>query len=144
MKTMGALSIVARRLSDGERIKMVIDSPAELAAFNRGKEIFYGRVGKFEQACAHCHIQKAAKVARTEELSPVIGQAAHFPVFRIDKKTDGVHVITLHKRYEGCQNSTAVDKKEQIKPGSDQSSDLEYFHTYISNGMPLSAGVFRK
>jgi sulfur-oxidizing protein SoxA len=144
MKTMGALSIVARRLSDGERIKMVIDSPAELAAFNRGKEIFYGRVGKFEQACAHCHIQKAAKVARTEELSPVIGQAAHFPVFRIDKNTDGVHVITLHKRYEGCQNSTAVDKKEQIKPGSDQSNDLEYFHTYISNGLPLSAGVFRK
>jgi len=144
MKTMGALSIVARKLSDGERIKIVIDSAAETAAFNRGKEIFYGRVGKFEQACAHCHIQKAAKVARTEELSPIIGQAAHFPVFRIDKATDGVAVITLHKRYQGCQNSTAVDKKDQIKPGSDQSNDLEYFHTYISNGMPLSTGVFRK
>ncbi|HQS57655.1 MAG: sulfur oxidation c-type cytochrome SoxA [Gallionellales bacterium 35-53-114] len=144
MKTMGALSIVARRLSDGERIKIEVKTDAEKAAFNRGKEIFYGRVGKFEQACAHCHIQKAGKIARTEDLSPIIGQAAHFPVFRIHKATDGVHVITLHKRYQGCQNSTAVDKKLQIKPGSDQSSDLEYFHTYISNGLPLSAGVFRK
>ena len=144
MKTMGTLSIVARKLSDGERINMVVKTDAELAAFNRGKEIFYGRVGELENACAHCHIQKAGSTARTEELSPVIGQSAHWPVFRADKSTDGVMVITLHKRYEGCQNSTRVDKKEQIKPGSDASNDLEYFHTYLSNGLPLSSGVFRK
>lgn len=141
-KGVGPMSVIARSLSNGMRINMKIDTPAEIAAFNRGKSIFYGRVGKFEQACASCHIQHAGQVARSEELSPIIGQAAHFPVFRQDKKTDGLHLVTLHNRYKGCQKSTQV--KDQIKEGSDDSNDLEYFHTYISQGMPLSTGVFRK
>lgn len=142
MNTMGALSIVARRLSNGMRINMQIKTDAEKAAFNRGKEIFYGRFGKAEQACASCHIQHAGDTARTEELSPVIGHAAHFPVFRPNKVTGDLGVITLQNRYKGCQKNTLVDKP--IKEGSADSNDLEYFHTYISNGMPLSSGVFRK
>lgn len=142
MHTMGALSIVARKLSDGARIKIEVKTDAEKAAFARGKALFYGRFGKAEQACANCHIQHAGQVARTEELSPVIGQAAHFPVFRPNKATGDLAVITLQERYKGCQKNTLV--ADPIKPGSADSNDLEYFHTYISNGMPLSTGVFRK
>lgn len=142
MKTMGALSVVGRQLSDGARIKMEVKTDADKAAFARGKAIFYGRFGKAEQACAHCHIQQAGKVARTEELSPSIGQAAHFPVFRLDKATDGLSLITLHQRYFGCQKNTLV--ADPIKQGSAESNDLEYFHTYLSNGLPLKTGVFRK
>ena len=142
MKTMGALSIVARKLSNGDRIKMEVKTAAEKAAFARGKAIFYGRFGKADQACANCHIQHAGDTARTEELSPVIGQAAHFPVFRPNKVTGDLGIVTLQERYKGCQKNTLVEKP--IKPGSDESNDLEYFHTYISNGMPLSTGVFRK
>jgi L-cysteine S-thiosulfotransferase len=142
MKTMGALSIIARKLSDGSRIKMEVKTDAEKAAFARGKAIFYGRFGKAEQACAHCHIQQAGKIARTEELSPAIGQAAHFPVFRPNKATGDLGIVSLQVRYEGCQKNTLV--ADPIKPGSDASNDLEYFHTYISNGLPLSTGVFRK
>lgn len=142
MKTMGALSIIARKLSDGYRIKMEVKTDAEKAAFKRGKDLFYGRFGKAEQACAHCHVQQAGKVARTEELSPAIGHAAHFPVFRPNKATGDLAVISLQVRYEGCQKNTLV--ADPIKPGSDASNDLEYFHTYLSNGLPLSTGVFRK
>jgi len=142
MKTMGALSVVARKLSDGARIKMEVKTDAEKAAFARGKALFYGRFGKAEQACASCHIQHAGQVARTEELSPAIGQAAHFPVFRLDKATDGLSLVTLQQRYFGCQKNTLV--AEPIKQGSADSNDLEYFHTYISNGLPLQSGVFRK
>jgi len=142
MKKMGPLSIVARKLSDGSRIRMVVKTDAEKAAFNRGKKIFYTRYGKSEQACANCHIQHAGRVARTEELSPVIGHAAHFPVFRPNKVTGDLAVVSLQVRYEGCQKNTLV--ADPIKPGSAESNDLEYFHTYISNGMPLSSGVFRK
>lgn len=142
MKTMGALSIVARKLSDGARIKMAVKTDAEKAAFARGKALFYGRFGKAEQACANCHVQHAGKVARTEELSPVIGHAAHFPVFRPNKATGDLAVVSLQVRYQGCQKNTLVE--HPIKPGSADSNDLEYFHTYISNGMPLSSGVFRK
>jgi sulfur-oxidizing protein SoxA len=142
MKTMGALSIVARKLSDGYRIKMDVKTDAEKAAFARGKAIFYGRFGKADQACANCHIQHAGQIARTEDLSPVIGQAAHFPVFRPNKVTGDLNIVTLQNRYKGCQKNTLVE--HPIKEGSEASNDLEYFHTYISNGMPLSTGVFRK
>lgn len=142
MKTMGALSVHARHLSDGMRINIQVKTDKELAAFNRGKEIFYGRTGTADQSCASCHIQHAGDTARTEELSPVIGQTAHFPVYRLDKKSDGLKLVSLHDRYQGCQKSTGVEKP--IKEGSDASNDMEYFHTYISNGMPLSTGVMRK
>lgn len=142
MNKMGALSIHARRLSNGSRIKIEVKTDAEKAAFARGKTIFYERNGKAEQACASCHIQHAGGVARTEDLSPVIGQAAHFPVFRPNPETGDLALITLQQRYFGCQKNTLV--ANPIKPGSDASNDLEYFHTYISNGMPLSSGIFRK
>jgi sulfur-oxidizing protein SoxA len=142
MHKMGALSIIARQLSNGARIKMEVKSDAEKAAFARGKALFYGRFGKAEQACASCHIQHAGELARTEDLSPVIGQPAHFPVFRPNKATGDLGLITLQKRYEGCQKNTLV--ADPIKPGSEASNDLEYFHTYLSNTMPLSTGVFRK
>jgi L-cysteine S-thiosulfotransferase len=142
MKTMGPLSIIARKLSDGSRINIEVRTDAEKAAFGRGKALFYGRFGKAEQACAHCHIQQAGKVARTEELSPVIGHAAHFPVFRPNKATGDLAIVSLQVRYEGCQRNTLV--ADPMKPGSADSNDLEYFHTYLSNGLPLSTGVFRK
>lgn len=141
MKTMGAFSIYARRLSNGMRINMHIKTDKELAAFNRGKEVFYGRTGSADQSCANCHIQHAGQVARTEDLSPIIGQAAHFPVLR-PKGLGDLNIVTLQNRYEGCQKSTGVAKP--MKEGSDEANDLEYFHTYISNGMPLSSGIFRK
>lgn len=142
MKTMGALSIHARKLSDGSRVNITVNTDAEKRAFARGKDIFYGRFGKAEQACAHCHIQQASKNVRSEQLSPVIGQAAHWPVFRPNRVSGDLGVITLQQRYFGCQRNTGV--ASPIKPGSVESNELEYFHTYLSNGMPLSSGIFRK
>ena len=142
MNTMGALSIHARRLSDGSRMNIVVNTGAEKRAFQRGKDVFYGRAGSSEQACAHCHIQQASKNVRSEQLSPVIGQAAHFPVFRPNRVSGDLGIITLQHRYFGCQRNTGVEKP--IKQGSTESNELEYFHSYISNGMPLSSGIFRK
>ena len=142
MKTMGALSIHARKLSDGSRVNITVNTDAEKRAFKSGKDIFYGRFGKAEQACAHCHIQQASKNVRSEQLSPVIGQAAHFPVFRPNRVSGDLDVVTLQQRYFGCQRNTLVENP--IKPGSVESNELEYFHTYLSNGMPLSTGIFRK
>jgi len=142
MKTMGALSLYARRLSDGARIHVEVSTPAEKAAFERGKTLFYTRHGQLGMACASCHVQQAGRTLRTEELSPVIGQAAHFPVFRPNKQTAQLSVTTLQKRYLGCQKNVKV--KNPYKPGSPELNDLEFFHTYMSNGLPLRSGAFRK
>jgi len=142
MKTMGALSLYARQLSDGARIAIEVKTAAEQAAFERGKMLYYTRRGQLGMACASCHTQQAGRTLRTEELSPVIGQAAHFPVFRPNKVTAQLKVVTLQKRYEGCQKNVKVAKP--YKAGSPQLNDLEFFHTYLSNGLPLHAGAFRK
>jgi sulfur-oxidizing protein SoxA len=142
MKTMGALSLYARQLSDGARVRIEVKTDAEKAAFERGKTIYYSRKGQLEMACASCHTQHAGKTSRTEELSPVIGQAAHFPVFRPNKATGQLGIVTLQNRYEGCQRNVLVDKP--YKPGSSELDDLEFFHTYMSNGLPLRSGAFRK
>lgn len=142
MKKMGALSLYARKLSDGSRIHVSVNTDAEKAAFERGKTLFYARHGKLDMACASCHVQQAGRTLRTEELSPVIGQASHFPVFRPNKATAHLDVVTLQKRYEGCQKNVKV--AHIYKAGSVELNDLEFFHTYLSNGLPLRSGAFRK
>lgn len=136
MKTMGLLESYARTLSDGMRVDVKVNGPGAQAAYERGKEFFYRRHGQLNFACASCHVDSAGKVLRTEILSPVVGQATHWPVFRA-----AVNVVTLQKRYAGClKNIRAVPPK----PGSVEFNDLEYFHTYLSNGLVMHSSVFRK
>ncbi len=136
MKTMGVLESYARTLSDGMRVDIKVSSPGARAAYERGKEFFYTRHGQLNFACASCHVDSAGKVLRTEILSPVIGQATHWPVFRA-----ATNLVTLQKRYAGClKNVRAVPPK----PGSVEFNDLEYFHTYLSNGLVMHSSVFRK
>lgn len=142
MKHMGVLSLYARKLSDGSRIHIEVKSDAEKAALERGKVLYYTRSGQLGMACASCHTQQAGKTLRSEELSPVIGQASHFPVFRPNKETAHLDVVSLQKRYEGCQKNVKVEKP--YLAGSPQLNDLEYFHTFMSNGLSLRSGAFRK
>ncbi|MEQ1668614.1 MAG: sulfur oxidation c-type cytochrome SoxA, partial [Sulfuriferula sp.] len=73
---------------------------------------------------------------RSEVLSPAVGQATHWPVFRA-----GENLTSLQTRYVGCNR---LVRAEPFKIGSDEYNNLEYFHSYISNGLPMQASVFRK
>jgi sulfur-oxidizing protein SoxA len=142
MKTMGVLSLYARQLSDGTRIHVKVSTKAEEAAFDRGKTLYYTRMGQLSMSCASCHTQQAGRTLRSEELSPVIGQVAHFPVFRPNRETATLSVVTLQVRYQGCQKNVKVAQPFALN--STELNDLEYFHTYLSNGLPLHSGAFRK
>jgi sulfur-oxidizing protein SoxA len=124
-KTMGLLTAYMRTLSDG--MKMNIKD---------GKKTFYSRAGQFNFSCANCHIDNAGNRLRSEILSPAVGQATHWPAFR-----GGDTLVTLQKRYEGCHRNV---RQVPDKAGSTRYNNLEYFHSYISNGLPLQASVFRK
>ena len=81
-------------------------------------------------------MQNAGNRLRSELLSPVVGQAVHWPVFR-----GGDNLVTLQNRYTGCfKMIRAVPSAED----STVMNDLEYFHSEMSNGMPMKASVFRK
>ena len=125
-----------RSLSDGMKMNIKVQSPGALAAYNDGKKTYYTRVGQFSFSCASCHIEGSGNRLRSELLSPGVGQAVHWPAFR-----GGDTAVSLQKRYEGCHNNV---RQVPDKPGSTRYNNLEYFHSYMSNGLEMKAAVFRK
>lgn len=136
MKTMGTLTAYARTLSDGMLMNIKVEGGGATAAYEAGKKHFYSRRGQLNFSCATCHVDNAGNRLRSELLSPVVGQATHWPVFR-----GGDNLVTLQKRYEGCNTQV---RAVAFPVGSEEYNNLEYFHSYISNGLPMKASVFRK
>ena len=135
-KTMGVLMAHIRSLSDGMKMNIRVDSPGALKAFEEGKRIYYARSGQLNFSCANCHIDNAGNKLRSELLSPVSGQATHWPVFRAGEK-----LTSLQERYTGCLKQV---RHVPPKQGSEIFNKLEYFHSYLSNGLEMKANVFRK
>jgi sulfur-oxidizing protein SoxA len=135
-KTMGLLTAYMRTLSDGMKMNVKVEGDAALKAYDDGKKTFYSRAGQLNFSCGSCHVDNAGNRLRSELLSPVIGQATHWPVFR-----GGENLTTLQKRYEGCHKSV---RHSPDKAGSTRYNNLEYFHSYMSNGLELRSAVFRK
>lgn len=136
MKTMGLLTAYARTLSDGMKMSIRVDSPGARKAFEDGKKTYYARAGQLNFSCANCHVDSSGNNLRSEILSPVLGQATHWPVFR-----GGERLVTLQERYKGCFSQV---RHAPDKPGSTRFNNLEYFHSYLSNGLELKASVYRK
>jgi sulfur-oxidizing protein SoxA len=119
--------------SRGQPINIEIPNDARaLAAYENGKQSYFTRRGPRDFACYHCHWQAAGLRIRGNELSPAIGQAANFPVYRSKWGEMG----SIQRRYIGCmRNIGAVPLKEH----SEAMNNLEYFHTFLSNGVPYNA-----
>jgi len=138
-KTMGTLTAYMRTLSDGMKMNIKVEGPGALEAFNDGKKTWYARAGQLNFACASCHTYQAGVRLRSEILSPILGQATHWPVFRL--KQGGDTPTTLQARFKGCFKTV---RHVPDKPGSTRFNNLEYFHSYISNGLVMKASVIRK
>ncbi len=124
--------------SRGNVFNIVIpDDPRALAAYERGKKHFYAKRGQLNMACADCHKFYSGNKVRADLLSPALGHLTHFPVYRSKWGSMG----TTHRRYAGC------NKQVRAKPYKAQSAEyraLEYFHTYMSNGLEVNGPGARK
>ena len=122
----------------GNRMNVVVpDDPRALEAYESGKEYYYTRRGQLEFACENCHMQSAGNLLRADPLSGMLGQATHWPVYR-SKWGD---IGTLHKRFRECNIQV------RVKPYEAQSRvyrELEYFLSYMSNGMELNGPASRR
>ena len=134
--TMGVLTAYARTLSDGMRMNIKVDSPGALRKYEAGRAFYFRRIGQHNLACASCHLTHAGHYFRDELLSPTIGQAVHFPVFR-----GGEFLYTLHMRYQRCMEAL---RAVPFPAGSEDLNNLEYFHSYLNNGLPLKASIYRR
>ena len=124
--------------SRGQVINVIVpDNPGAMAAYERGKNHFYAKRGQLNMACADCHVYYSGNKIRADLLSPALGHVTHFPVYR--SKWGGMG--TLHRRYGGCNKQV---RAKPYKPQSDEYSTLEYFHTYMSNGLESNGPGARK
>jgi sulfur-oxidizing protein SoxA len=113
------------------------DDPRALQAYEDGKKFYYSRRGQLNFSCANCHLQNAGMILRTEILSPALGHTTHFPVYRSKWGTVG----TLHRRFSGCNKQV---RAKPFKAQGEEYRNLEYFLTYMSNGLPLNGPGARK
>ena len=134
--TMGIVTAYARTLSDGMHVEVRVEGTGALAKYEQGKKLYFTRIGQYNFACASCHMINAGKILRTEILSPTVGQTTHWPVFR-----GGDSLNTLHARYRRCMEQM---RASPFPAGSEELNNLEYFQSYLSNGLPMRASVYRK
>lgn len=123
--------------SRGQKINVKIDSPGALEAYKLGEMVFHTRRGQLNQSCAGCHVSSAGRKIRSEILSPVIGHATHFPVYR----ASAGNIVTLQQRYVGCIESV---RGYPLPANGKEFKALELYETYMSNGLTLNGPTYRK
>lgn len=113
------------------------DDPRALEAYDRGKRHFYMKRGQLNLACADCHMHYAGNMVRADRLSPALGHLTHFPVYRAKWGSLG----TPHRRFGGCNSQV---RAKPYDAQSDEYKALEYFLTYMSNGLEANGPATRK
>lgn len=113
------------------------DDPRAVAAYEEGKQFYYTRRGQLNFSCASCHLDGSGLMVRADKLSPALGHPTHFPVYRSKWGEMG----TLHRRFGGCNEQV---RAKAFKPQSKQYRNLEYFLTYMSNGLPVNGPGARR
>ncbi len=132
-QAMGAVMAYLRSLSNGQKVAVRVPAAAG-ERFEQGRRLYFTRMGQRNFACASCHVQGAGKRYGDMPLSPVIGQATHWPLIR-----DGA-AVTMQMRMRECLELMGA---AAFAAGSDELNNLEYFVTAISAGLPLKANAWR-
>ena len=109
----------------------VPNDPRALAAFEKGKEYFYTRRGQLNFSCASCHVQNPGERIRAEILAPALGILNAMPIYRSEWGGMG----TVSRRFTSCNSQI---RGVPLEPQSDEYRDLEYYLSYVANGLPIS------
>ncbi len=133
---MGYITAYMAFTSRGNRFDIKVPPEAE-AAYEAGKEFYYSRRGQLDFACSSCHLQLVGQKLRAEVLSAAIGHATHWPTYRFKWEEVG----GIQKRFVECNEQVGAKGLEQQ---SEAYRNLEFFLTYMNNGMVLNGPASRK
>lgn len=107
------------------------DDPRAREAYENGKRYFYTRRGQLNFSCATCHVQNPGERLRAEVLAPALGILNAMPIYRSEWGGMG----TISRRFVTCNSQV---RGVPLEPQSEEYRDLEYFLSYVSNGLPIS------
>ena len=102
-------------------------------AMEKGRQIFYERMGQLNLSCAQCHEERAGL-----KLGGAVIPQGHpnaYPIYRIEWQTLG----SLQRRLRNCMSGV---RAQQFDYGSPEMAQLELFLARRARGLPLeSPGV---
>jgi sulfur-oxidizing protein SoxA len=107
------------------------NDPRALAAYEAGKEYFYTRRGQLNFSCATCHVQSPGERIRAEILAPALGIVNAMPIYRSEWSGMG----TTSRRFTTCNSQI---RGVPLSPQDDEYRNVEYYLSYVSNGLPIS------
>jgi len=107
------------------------NDPRALEAYENGKRYFYTRRGQLNFSCATCHVQSPGERIRAEILAPAYGILNAMPIYRSEWNGMG----TISRRFVTCNSQT---RAVPLEPQSDEYRDVEYFLSYVANGLPIA------
>lgn len=117
--------------SKGNRINtIVLDEANSLAIYNQGKRFFYARRGQQNMACAHCHIDHSGKRLRDKVIPPALGITSRAPMVN---DIEG-NAVSLHQQFSRCMQRMGA---KPLELQGVEYRNLEFFISYINNGLPI-------
>src|SRR5207245_1130117 len=99
--------------------------------FKNGKDYVYTRRGQLNFSCATCHVQSPGERIRAEILAPALGIVNAMPIYRSEWSGMG----TTSRRFTTCNSQI---RGVPFSPQDDEYRNVEYYLSYVSNGLPIS------
>ena len=128
-----AMTALISLQSRGMPVDVQIDGPMK-EWWERGKDLYYTRVGQLDMACANCHEDNYGNMIRADHLSQ--GQINGFPVYRL--KWQGLG--SIHRRFKGCMKNI---RAEPFNRGSDEFTALELYVAWRGEGLAVEGASVR-
>jgi sulfur-oxidizing protein SoxA len=129
---MAALTAYMAYTSRGKPMDIKIpNDPRALAAYKAGEEYFYTRRGQLNFSCASCHVQNPGNHIRSEVLAPALGILNAMPIYRSAWGGMG----TTSRRLRSCNSQV---RGTPLPAESPEYRNVEYFLSYMANGLPIS------
>ena len=119
--------------SRGMSVNVAVDGDAA-PFFDRGKELYYQRVGQLDMACSNCHEDNYGTMIRADHLSQ--GQINGFPVYRLKN----AKLNSAHARFKGCMSNI---RATPFKEGGDEFKALELYLAARGNGLSVETPSVR-
>ncbi|WP_420860631.1 sulfur oxidation c-type cytochrome SoxA [Algirhabdus cladophorae] len=125
----GLISLQSR----GMPMNVAIDGDAA-SFWEKGKELYYTRVGQLDMACSNCHEDNYGVMIRADHLSQ--GQINGFPTYRLKN----AKLNSIHGRFKGCMSNI---RATPYKEGGEEFKALELYLASRGEGLVVESPSVR-
>ncbi len=129
-----SLEAYVKAQSGGMPMAVAVDGAA-VPFFERGRELYFQRVGQMDLACAMCHDDRAGHALRAEPISQ--GHVNGFPAYIL--RWDGL--ASAQRRFRFCNEQA---RAEPLAIGHDDYNALELYVAWRGATLPIESPAVRR